>query len=67
MLAQDGGTLVWHSYETTRPPLRPFRAVYGVLLSHHKDMRPAMQHTLDQLAESVGARTVAPPTGEEHR
>lgn len=54
---QDGGTLVRHSYEITRLPLRPFRALYGVLLPHHRDMRPSMQHTLDRLAEAVTART----------
>ena len=50
-----GGTLVRHSYEITQPPLRPFRAVYGVLLPQHKDMRPSMQLTLERLAQSVGA------------
>lgn len=60
LLPQDGGTLVRHSYEITRPPLRPFRAIYGVLLPHHKDMRPAMRHTLDRLTDSVGgARLIA--------
>lgn len=48
-----GGTLVRHSYEITRPPLRPFKALYGILLPHHKDMRPAMQYTLNRLAETV--------------
>lgn len=46
-------TLVRHSYEITRLPLRPFQALYGVLLPHHKDMRPAMQYTLVCLAEAV--------------
>jgi hypothetical protein len=45
--------LVRHSYEITRLPLPPFKALYGVLLPHHKDMRPAMQYTLDRLAKSV--------------
>lgn len=47
---EDGGTLVRHSYEITRMPMPPFRTIYGVLLPHHRDMRPAMQHTLDRLA-----------------
>lgn len=51
--AHPDGTLVQHSYEITVPPLRPFKAVYGVLLPHHRDMRPSMRHTLYQLARSV--------------
>ncbi len=47
------GTLVRHSYEITRPPLRPFKALYGFLLPHHKDRRPDMQHTLNRLAEAI--------------
>jgi Polyketide cyclase / dehydrase and lipid transport len=53
-LLEDGDrTLVRHSYEITWLPSRPFRALYGVLLPQHRDMRPAMQHTLDALAETV--------------
>lgn len=49
----DGGrTLVRHSYEITKFPIGPFKALYGVFLSQHRDMRPAMQHTLDALAKS---------------
>lgn len=47
---QHDGTLVRHSYEITRMPLRPFQLLYGILLDHHRDMRPAMAHTLDALA-----------------
>jgi Polyketide cyclase / dehydrase and lipid transport len=46
-------TLVRHSYEITILPLRPFKALYGVLLPQHRDMRPAMQHTLEALARSL--------------
>lgn len=53
LVPQDGGTLVRHSYEITLMPLRPFKALYSVLLPQHKDMRPAMAHTLDRLAEAV--------------
>ena len=52
---RDGGTLVRHSYQITLQPLQPFRAVYGRMMPHHKDMRPAMQLTLDRLAQAVGA------------
>ena len=45
-----------HSYEITLLPLRPLRAVYGVLLRHHRDMRPQMFENLtalrDQLAQA---------------
>jgi hypothetical protein len=47
------GTLVRHSYEITVPPLRPFKALYGVLLPQHRDMRPAMRHTLYELARAA--------------
>lgn len=49
----DGGTLVRHSYEITRMPRAPFKALYTVLLPQHRDMRPAMRVTLQRLAESV--------------
>lgn len=53
-LVPDGErTLVRHSYEITGPPLAPFRAVFGVLLPQHRDMRPAMRHTLDALAAAL--------------
>lgn len=45
----DGGTRVTHSYETTVLPLRPMRAVYCVLLPHHRDMRPHMRANLKAL------------------
>lgn len=53
MVPDGDRTLVRHSYEITLPPLPFFKAVYGVLLPQHRDMRPAMRHTLDALAESL--------------
>ncbi len=53
LVPEAGGTLVRHSYEITQPPLRPFKALYGILLPQHKDMRPAMQYTLSRLAETL--------------
>jgi hypothetical protein len=51
--AIEGGSRVRHSYEITRLPLRPFLAVYGVLLPQHRDMRPQMRDNLARLAEQL--------------
>ena len=56
--AVDGGTRVVHSYEITQPPLRPLRAVYGVLLPDHRDMRPQMQINLEALRDLFGAAAI---------
>ena len=53
---EGDGTRVRHSYEITMLPLRPFRALYGVLLPEHRDMRPSMRRTLDSLAERLSPR-----------
>lgn len=47
--ADGGGTRVVHSYRITALPSPPLRAVYGVLLPDHRDMRPQMQVNLDAL------------------
>lgn len=47
--AVDGGTRVTHSYEITALPIRPLRAVYGVLMPHHRDMRPHLRANLEAL------------------
>jgi hypothetical protein len=49
----DGGTELTHSYEVTQMPLRLFRAVYGRLMPHHRDMRPQMQATIEALRDSL--------------
>ena len=59
LAAHPDGTLVRHSYEITRLPLGPFKAMYGVLLPQHRDMRPAMRHTLYELARASTTRTTA--------
>lgn len=51
------GTWVRHSYEITRLPLRPLRAIYGRLLPHHRDMRPQMDHNLAVLGDQLGEPT----------
>lgn len=47
------GTRVTHSYEVTMLPSRPFLALYGWLLPHHRDMRPQMTQTLAALKEAL--------------
>ncbi len=53
-----GGTRVTHSYRITRLPHAPFRALFGLLIPDHRDMRPQMQHNLDVLADQVRATPV---------
>lgn len=53
---RSGVPVVRHSYEITRMPRAPFKAVYGVLLPQHRDMRPAMQETLQRLADGFALR-----------
>lgn len=43
------GTRVVHSYEVVLMPLLPLRLLYGLMLPHHRDMRPQMQQNLDAL------------------
>ena len=51
--AVEGGSRVRHTYEITQLPLRPLRAVYGVLLPQHRDMRPQMGANLAALADQL--------------
>jgi hypothetical protein len=52
----DVGTRVTHSYEITVLPLRPFRAISGILLPDHRDMRPQMRANLEALRNAFAAR-----------
>jgi hypothetical protein len=55
-LQPDGdGSLVTHAYRITKPPLQPLRWLYGIILPHHRDMRPHLQYTLEVLRD--GFRT----------
>ena len=40
------GTQVVHSYEVVLMPLLPLRLLYGLMLPHHRDMRPQMKQNL---------------------
>ena len=50
-------TRVRHSYDIVTPPKPFFKALYGVMLPHHRDMRPAMTHTLNALAATLDRAT----------
>lgn len=50
---EAGGTTVVHSYELLRPPLPPFKLLYGVLLPQHRDMRPQMAQNLEALRRQL--------------
>jgi len=49
LVADGGGTRVTHAYEVIKPPLPPFKTIFGWLFPHHRDMRPHMTHTLQAL------------------
>ena len=53
LVPHPSGSLVTHYYEITRPPVQPFKAIYGVVLSQHRDMRPHMAYTLAALKSEV--------------
>lgn len=53
----EGGTHVRHSYEITRLPLQPFRTVYGIVFSAHRDMRAQMAHNLAVLDRQLTRAT----------
>jgi len=54
---------VTHAYEITKLPLQPFRALYGRMLAHHRDMRPAMADTLAALKVELEERPAHEPPG----
>jgi hypothetical protein len=43
------GSLVTHAYRIERLPIGPLRWVYGKVMSHHRDMLPHLQYTLEAL------------------
>lgn len=50
---ERGGTTIIQSYDITMLPSAPFRAIYGRLLPHHRDMRPQMEETLARLKRTL--------------
>jgi hypothetical protein len=57
--AENGGTVVTHSYEVTLLPMRPFLALYRRLMPQHADMRPAMTDNLTALKHLAEQETAA--------
>lgn len=51
----EGGTRVTHSYAITEPLPRPLRALAGLLLPQHRDMRPQMRANLEVLRDQFAA------------
>jgi len=43
------GTRVTHHYTLVQPPKPWLLTLYGILLPHHRDTRPALGHTLEEL------------------
>lgn len=53
--AVPGGTRVRHSFDITVLPLAPFRWLYGLLLPHHRDVRPQVLANLQALRDQFAA------------
>jgi hypothetical protein len=51
--AEGDSTIVTHEYEIVQLPTAFFRALYGRILPHHRDMRPHMAHTLNALRQEL--------------
>ena len=53
----DGtGTRITHYYTLVQPPEPWLLTLYGILMPHHRDARPALRHTLEQLQAADEAR-----------
>ena len=52
----DGtGTRITHYYTLVQPPRTWLLTLYGILMPHHRDARPALRHTLNQLKVTAEA------------
>ena len=49
----DGGCLVTHDYRIVKLPVRGYRHLLALLLPHHRDMRPHLEHTLRALKSQL--------------
>lgn len=59
LVPEGTGTRVTHTYDVTMMPSRVFQAIYGRLLPQHRDMRPQMQETLENLKRTLEAEPAA--------
>ncbi len=52
----DGtGTRITHYYALVQPPRPWLLTLYGILMPHHRDARPALRHTLEKLKVAAEA------------
>jgi len=52
----DGtGTRITHYYTLVQPPRPWLLTLYGILMPHHRDARPALRHTIEQLKVTAEA------------
>ena len=52
----DGtGSRITHYYNFVQPPQPWLLTLYGILMPHHRDARPALRHTLEQLKMAADA------------
>ena len=49
------GTRTTHYYTFVQPPRPWLLTLYGILMPHHRDARPALRHTLEQLKVTAEA------------
>lgn len=55
LVPEGTATRVTHAYRIEKWPARPLKWLYGRLLPQHRDMRPQMAHTLEQLRRELEA------------
>ena len=60
LLPDNEHTTVRHSYEISLPALRAVKTLCGIVFPQHRDMRPAMQHTLEALERQARAVSRSP-------
>lgn len=49
---EDAWTRITHYYALTKAPYPWLLAFYGIVMPHHRDPRPALRHTLEQLTQA---------------
>jgi len=58
------GTRVTHYYSVVKPPAPWLLALYGILMPHHRDARPALRTTLEQLKLATAFPNLSGPVGK---